>query len=140
MPKCPLRAHPSGSKVRLRPILEVRGPEEGQWPTYGLSRGLRGPFSAYPGELKPYLAPVNRDGNYLLSACPGQVKNSSGQVKILEPFLKERQKDFSCCIQACRSDLEPHGKLVTDTPSISLISNFINCRWTLYKKLISILR
>ena len=29
--------------------------------------------------------------------------------------------------------LEPSGIPVTGTPSISLISNFINCRWALYK-------
>ncbi len=33
--------------------------------------------------------------------------------------------------------LEPSGIPVTGTPSISLISNFINRRWTLYIKLIS---
>ncbi len=36
------------------------------------------------------------------------------------------------------SVLEPSGIPVIGTPSISLISNFINCMWTLYKKSISV--
>ncbi len=50
-------------------------------------------------------------------------------------FLSHYKTFFLALDNKHQSVLEPSDIHVAGTPSISLISNFINCRWTLYKKL-----
>ncbi len=54
----------------------------------------------------------HRDGNYRLSACPGQRKNGAGQVKVLDTFSEGKVEFMELTLCLCVEDRQGWGKVL----------------------------